>query len=197
MGAGAIRGLSAVRWGVAGNIVGRVGDDDPVAGAVGALMELVTRLPAGDAIVFALAAAIACDGVLGAALADAAARHAAPACDRALVAAGELAARSAPSEGASRASTLSDEHERDQDERRGPAERLLARVGDSEYAKIATGSVGSASVTSALIAFAVIDDVKRSGAVSPATRATASTVPVRMPPIAVGSTTPHDRPPRG
>jgi hypothetical protein len=31
----------------------------PCAGAVGALMELVTRLPAGDAIVFALAAAIA------------------------------------------------------------------------------------------------------------------------------------------
>jgi hypothetical protein len=31
----------------------------PCAAAVGALMELVTRLPAGDAIVFALAAAIA------------------------------------------------------------------------------------------------------------------------------------------
>jgi hypothetical protein len=31
----------------------------PCAAAVGALMELVTRLPAGDAIVFVLAAAIA------------------------------------------------------------------------------------------------------------------------------------------
>ena len=31
----------------------------PCAGAVGALMELVTRLPAGDLIVFVLAAAIA------------------------------------------------------------------------------------------------------------------------------------------
>ena len=30
MGAGASRGLSAVRWGVAGNIVARLADDDPV-----------------------------------------------------------------------------------------------------------------------------------------------------------------------
>ena len=34
-----------------------------------------------------------------------------------------------------------------------------------------------------------IEQVKRSGAVSPAARATASVVPVTMPPIAVGSTT--------
>ena len=59
MGAGASRRLSAVRWGVAGNIVAAWVMTIPCAGAVGALMELVTRLPAGDAIVFVLAAAIA------------------------------------------------------------------------------------------------------------------------------------------
>ncbi len=59
MGAGASRRLSAVRWGVAGNIVTAWVMTIPCAAAVGALMELVTRLPAGDAIVFALAAAIA------------------------------------------------------------------------------------------------------------------------------------------
>ena len=59
MGAGASRRLSAVRWGVAGNIVIAWIMTIPCAGAVGAAMELVTRLPAGDAIVFVLAAAIA------------------------------------------------------------------------------------------------------------------------------------------
>jgi len=59
MGAGASRRLSAVRWGVAGNIVAAWVMTIPCAGGVGALMELVTRLPAGDAIVFALAGAIA------------------------------------------------------------------------------------------------------------------------------------------
>ena len=59
MGAGASRRLSAVRWGVAGNIVIAWIMTIPCAAAVGALMELVTRLPAGDAIVFVLAAAIA------------------------------------------------------------------------------------------------------------------------------------------
>ena len=59
MGAGASRRLSAVRWGVAGNIVAAWVMTIPCAGAVGALMEVVTRLPAGDAIVFVLAAAIA------------------------------------------------------------------------------------------------------------------------------------------
>ena len=59
MGAGASRRLSAVRWGVAGNIVIAWVMTIPCAAAVGALMELVTRLPAGDAIVFVLAAAIA------------------------------------------------------------------------------------------------------------------------------------------
>ena len=59
MGAGASRRLSAVRWGVAGSIVIAWIMTIPCAAAVGALMELVTRLPAGDAVVFVLAAAIA------------------------------------------------------------------------------------------------------------------------------------------
>jgi inorganic phosphate transporter, PiT family len=59
MGAGASRRLSAVRWGVAGNIVLAWLMTIPCAAGVGALMELVTRLPAGDLVVFVLAAAIA------------------------------------------------------------------------------------------------------------------------------------------
>ena len=59
MGAGASRRLSAVRWGVAGTIVTAWVMTIPCAAAVGAAMELVTRLPAGDAVVFVLAAAIA------------------------------------------------------------------------------------------------------------------------------------------
>ena len=59
MGAGASRRLSAVRWGVAGNIVIAWIMTIPCAAAVGAAMELVTRLPAGNAVVFVLAGAIA------------------------------------------------------------------------------------------------------------------------------------------
>ncbi len=59
MGAGASRRLSAVRWGVAGSIVGAWVMTIPCAAAVGALMELVTRLPAGDFAVFVLAVLIA------------------------------------------------------------------------------------------------------------------------------------------
>ena len=59
MGAGASRRLSAVRWGVAGNIMLAWVMTIPCAAAVGAAMELLTRLPAGDALVFVLAAAIA------------------------------------------------------------------------------------------------------------------------------------------
>jgi inorganic phosphate transporter, PiT family len=59
MGAGASRGLSAVRWGVAGSIVAAWVMTIPCAAAVGALMELVTRLPAGHFVVFVLAAGIA------------------------------------------------------------------------------------------------------------------------------------------
>ncbi len=59
MGAGASRRLSAVRWGVAGNIVVAWIMTIPCAALVGAAMELVTRFPAGDAVVFVLAAVIA------------------------------------------------------------------------------------------------------------------------------------------
>ena len=59
LGAGATRRLSAVRWGVAGNILVAWLLTIPCAGLVGAGMEIVTRLPAGDAIVFVLAALIA------------------------------------------------------------------------------------------------------------------------------------------
>jgi PiT family inorganic phosphate transporter len=59
MGAGASRRLSAVRWGVAGSIVIAWVMTIPCAAAVGAAMELVTRLPGGDAVVFVLAAVIA------------------------------------------------------------------------------------------------------------------------------------------
>ena len=58
MGAGATRGLHAVRWGVAGNIVAAWFFTIPMAGLVGAGMELVTRLPGGDLIVFGLAVLI-------------------------------------------------------------------------------------------------------------------------------------------
>jgi inorganic phosphate transporter, PiT family len=59
MGAGATRGLNAVRWGIAGNIAVAWVLTLPAAGLVGAFMEEVTRMPAGDLIVFLLAGAIA------------------------------------------------------------------------------------------------------------------------------------------
>ena len=59
MGAGATRGFNAVRWGIAGNIAVAWIFTLPAAGLVGAFMEEVTRLPAGDLIVFLLAGAIA------------------------------------------------------------------------------------------------------------------------------------------
>ena len=59
LGAGASRRLSAVRWGVAGNIVLAWLLTIPASAAIGAAMELLTRLPAGSEIVFALMAAIA------------------------------------------------------------------------------------------------------------------------------------------
>jgi PiT family inorganic phosphate transporter len=59
MGAGAIRGLSAVRWGVAGNILLAWLLTLPMAALIGGGMELITRLDHGDVIVFLLAAAIA------------------------------------------------------------------------------------------------------------------------------------------
>ena len=65
LGAGASRRLSAVRWGIAGNIFVAWLMTVPAAGLVGAGMELLTRLPAGDALVFLLAALIAVLAFLG------------------------------------------------------------------------------------------------------------------------------------
>jgi PiT family inorganic phosphate transporter len=59
LGAGAIRGFSAVRWGVAGNILVAWILTLPAAALVGAGMEVVTRLPGGHVIVFLLAVLIA------------------------------------------------------------------------------------------------------------------------------------------
>jgi inorganic phosphate transporter, PiT family len=59
LGAGAIRGLHAVRWGVAGNILVAWILTLPMAGLIGATMEVLTRPPGGSALVFALTIAIA------------------------------------------------------------------------------------------------------------------------------------------
>ncbi len=59
LGSGAIRGFSAVRWGVAGNILVAWILTIPAAALVGAFMEVVTRLPGGHVIVFILAIVIA------------------------------------------------------------------------------------------------------------------------------------------
>jgi PiT family inorganic phosphate transporter len=64
LGAGATRRLSAVRWGVAGNILVAWLLTIPCAALVGAGMEVVTRLPMGDGVVFVLAAAIAATAFL-------------------------------------------------------------------------------------------------------------------------------------
>jgi inorganic phosphate transporter, PiT family len=65
MGAGASRRFSAVRWGVAGNIAVAWILTLPAAALVGATMELVTRMPAGNLIVFLLAGAIAAGAFIG------------------------------------------------------------------------------------------------------------------------------------
>jgi PiT family inorganic phosphate transporter len=59
LGAGAARRFSAVRWGIAGNILVAWLLTIPSAGVVAALMEEVTRLPGGEAIVLAFAATMA------------------------------------------------------------------------------------------------------------------------------------------
>src|SRR5688572_12950314 len=64
LGAGASRRLSAVRWGVAGNILVAWVMTVPCAAAVGALMEALTRLPAGDAFVFVILVGIAAGAFL-------------------------------------------------------------------------------------------------------------------------------------
>jgi inorganic phosphate transporter, PiT family len=58
LGAGAAQKFSAVRWGIARRIVLAWLLTIPCAGSVGAVMETITRVPAGDAIVLALAIAI-------------------------------------------------------------------------------------------------------------------------------------------
>src|SRR5439155_10933128 len=59
LGAGASTRFSAVRWGVAGNIVLAWLMTIPCAGVVGGAMEALTRLPGGVVLVFVLTAAIA------------------------------------------------------------------------------------------------------------------------------------------
>ncbi|MBW3592728.1 MAG: inorganic phosphate transporter [Actinobacteria bacterium] len=59
LGAGASRRLSAVRWGVAGNILVAWVMTIPCAALVGAGMATLARLPGGSAFVFALAAILA------------------------------------------------------------------------------------------------------------------------------------------
>jgi len=59
LGAGATRRLSAVRWGVAGNILLAWVMTVPCAALVGAGMEVLTRVPGGAALVFVLTALIA------------------------------------------------------------------------------------------------------------------------------------------
>jgi PiT family inorganic phosphate transporter len=65
LGAGATRRLSAVRWGVAGNILVAWVMTVPCAGLVGAAMETLTRLPGGTALVFVLTGLIAAAAFLG------------------------------------------------------------------------------------------------------------------------------------
>jgi PiT family inorganic phosphate transporter len=65
LGAGASTKLSAVRWGVAGNILLAWILTIPCAGAVGALMESLTRLPGGVALVAGVLAVIAAAALAG------------------------------------------------------------------------------------------------------------------------------------
>ena len=55
---------------------------------------------------------------------------------------------------------------------------MILGSGDSDSSKMATGIVCSACAGFQLVCVPTSDDVKSRGAVSPATRATASTVPV-------------------
>jgi inorganic phosphate transporter, PiT family len=59
LGAGAARHFSAVRWGLAGNILLAWLLTIPAAACVGALMESITRIPGGEGIVLALVTLIA------------------------------------------------------------------------------------------------------------------------------------------
>jgi PiT family inorganic phosphate transporter len=64
LGAGATRRLSAVRWGVAGNILAAWVMTIPCAALVGAGMQTMTRIPGGAAVVFSLCVAIAATAFL-------------------------------------------------------------------------------------------------------------------------------------
>jgi len=65
LGAGASTRFSAVRWGVAGNIILAWILTIPCAAGVGALMEALTRLPGGVVIVLVLVAVIAAAAFVG------------------------------------------------------------------------------------------------------------------------------------
>jgi PiT family inorganic phosphate transporter len=65
LGAGASTRLSAVRWGVAGNILLAWILTIPCAGLVGAVMESVTRLPGGVVLVTLFTVAVAALAFLG------------------------------------------------------------------------------------------------------------------------------------
>jgi len=67
---------------------------------------------------------------------------------------------------------------------------LRFRSGDSEYSKMITGTEATEIYGSVVTTCPKIEHVNSRGAVSPAARATARVVPVTMPPIAVGRTTP-------
>jgi len=64
-----------------------------------------------------------------------------------------------------------------------------AGLGDSDSSKMRTGIEDSAFDGSVEIMVEAIEEVNSSGAVSPATRATASSAPVTRPLMAVGTTT--------
>jgi len=59
LGAGAARHFSAVRWGIAGNILLAWLFTIPAAATVGGLVELLTRAPGGETVVLVLALALA------------------------------------------------------------------------------------------------------------------------------------------
>jgi len=65
LGAGASSRLSAVRWGVAGNILVAWVLTIPCAASVGAAMQVVTRMPGGSFVVCSLTVAIAAVAFLG------------------------------------------------------------------------------------------------------------------------------------
>jgi len=64
LGAGATRRLSAVRWGVAGNILAAWVMTIPCAALVGAGMYALTQMPGGTAVVFLLCVAVAATAFL-------------------------------------------------------------------------------------------------------------------------------------